>query len=629
MSWPPVHPSYHCAPASVCSPAALAATPGIVPALGGSAASTTIRSLELRTRRHRPDAAVALPRGLHDLDVEGRGWADRRSPRRGQDECSVTVYQRSGPWRPGYWGRTSGSDHPSTEATKACTTFPGDRRHTISGSWLSARSCTTRAVSWPSRPASGQTVGTRGGTYAATGGASPSPRSATHTAAVAPNASTATITPATTRRRSRFRSPIPSMNAASMLTVQTGRQMFRRGVGSVDGHRPALEDRDDPRRPALRGDVVDLGGGASTSGSSTRNLTGIDGAAPSTAAWLAVFAAAVFFGSVLLHEGAHAVMARSLGLPVLGVTLVFWGGATETKAHLKGARGEFLVAVVGPLTTLAVAGLLFVAAGATSGLVSVILHDLAGLNLLFAGLNALPGFPLDGGRVLMAGVWGATRSRRTGMRAAGYASIVVGGAMLAYAVYDFSQGGGYWLFLGYVGFILISTGRAMDQRIAFRDQLAKGTVAEAMRPPPPPIPASMTLSEALDHSLRGAAGLLPGGRRRRSRGGHDLARGRTTGRRTRPAPAGARGDGAARPVPHGRPGRTARRRAGMARRPREPRAPRRRPRGGDRPRRRRTLVPAGDRRTSGSWAEWTRGWRDDRTRPSPSGRLARGVAGGE
>ena len=83
-------------------------------------------------------------------------------------------------------------------------------------------------------------------------------------------------------------------------------------------------------------------------------------AAPSTAAWLAVFAAAVFFGSVLHHEGAHAVMARSLGLPVLGVTLVFWGGATETKAHLKGARGEFLVAVVGPHNTQAGAGRQFV-----------------------------------------------------------------------------------------------------------------------------------------------------------------------------------------------------------------------------------------------------------------------------
>lgn len=238
-------------------------------------------------------------------------------------------------------------------------------------------------------------------------------------------------------------------------------------------------------------------------------LTEFDGAAASTAAWLAVFATVVFFGSVLIHEGAHAVMARGLGLPVLGVTLVFWGGATETKAHQKGARGEFLVAVVGPLSTLGVAGVLWLAAGATSGLVSDILRDLAGLNLLFAGLNALPGFPLDGGRVLMAVVWGATRSRRIGLRAAGYTSIAIGGAMLAYAVYTFSRGGGLWLFLGYVGFILLSTGRAMDRRIALRDQLAKGTVAEAMRPPPPSIPASMALSEALDHALRGATGSFP------------------------------------------------------------------------------------------------------------------------
>ena len=238
-------------------------------------------------------------------------------------------------------------------------------------------------------------------------------------------------------------------------------------------------------------------------------LTTLDGAAGSTALFLAIFATVVFFGSVLLHEGAHAVMARSLGLPVLGVTLVFWGGATETKAHAKGARGEFLVAVVGPLTTLAVAGLLFVVSGMTSGLTSKILLDLAHLNLLFAGLNALPGFPLDGGRVLMAGVWGATKSRRTGMRAAGYASIGIGGAMLAYAVYSFSQDGQIWLFLGYLGFILISTGRGMDQRIAFRDQLAKGTVADAMRPAPLAIPASMSLGEALDRGLRGATGALP------------------------------------------------------------------------------------------------------------------------
>ncbi len=62
------------------------------------------------------------------------------------------------------------------------------------------------------------------------------------------------------------------------------------------------------------------------------------------------------------------------------------------------------------------------------------------------------------------------------------------------------------LFFGYLGAILISTGRSMDQRVAFRDQLLKGRVAEAMRPPPPAVPADMSLAEALDHSLRGSKG---------------------------------------------------------------------------------------------------------------------------
>ena len=76
-------------------------------------------------------------------------------------------------------------------------------------------------------------------------------------------------------------------------------------------------------------------------------------AEPSEALFIAVLAAVLFFGSVLLHEAAHAVMARGLDLPVSGITLVFWGGATETKASAQGPLGEFLVAFVGPATTLA------------------------------------------------------------------------------------------------------------------------------------------------------------------------------------------------------------------------------------------------------------------------------------
>src|SRR5512134_370610 len=98
---------------------------------------------------------------------------------------------------------------------------------------------------------------------------------------------------------------------------------------------------------------------------------------PTEAATIAVLAAVLFFGSVLLHEAAHAVMARSLDLPVSGITLVFWGGATETKASAKGPLGEFLVAFVGPATTLVLAGLFWIAAGLTNGLVEETMSSLA------------------------------------------------------------------------------------------------------------------------------------------------------------------------------------------------------------------------------------------------------------
>lgn len=228
---------------------------------------------------------------------------------------------------------------------------------------------------------------------------------------------------------------------------------------------------------------------------------------PAEAATIAVLASVLFFGSVLLHEAAHAIMARSLDLPVSAITLVFWGGATETKASGKGPLGEFLVAFVGPATTLALAGVFWLGESLTNGLVADTMGSLAVLSLIFAGFNALPGFPLDGGRMLLATVWGITGNRRTAMRAAGYGGIAVGVVIGGVAVWMIATGDiGMAVFLGYVAMILISAGRGMDQRIALRDQLVRGTVADAMRPPPPTVPIEISLLQALDGYLRGADG---------------------------------------------------------------------------------------------------------------------------
>lgn len=115
------------------------------------------------------------------------------------------------------------------------------------------------------------------------------------------------------------------------------------------------------------------------------------------------------YASVLLHEAAHAVMGRRLGYPVGTVTLDFLGGHTTLGAQSRSARDEFLTAVVGPLTSIAIG---LAALGGwwlvEPGVWRVVLAGLAGTNLLLGALNLLPGFPLDGGRLLRAGVWGAT-----------------------------------------------------------------------------------------------------------------------------------------------------------------------------------------------------------------------------
>lgn len=221
---------------------------------------------------------------------------------------------------------------------------------------------------------------------------------------------------------------------------------------------------------------------------------------------LAIVGAILFFGGVAIHEGAHAVTARALGLPVAAITLVFWGGATEVKSGSKGPGAEFLVAFVGPASTFVLALAFWVIGEQTSGLIGAIVRDLARLNLFFAGLNAIPGFPLDGGRMLLAGAWRVTRSRRTALRVVGWVGLGLGAVCAGLAVIAFTNGNDWWLILGYLAFLMISTGRSMDERIRVRDQLSEGTAADVMRPPPPSVPASMPLAEALDRYLRDGDG---------------------------------------------------------------------------------------------------------------------------
>jgi len=136
--------------------------------------------------------------------------------------------------------------------------------------------------------------------------------------------------------------------------------------------------------------------------------------------------AVLLYGAILLHEGAHALVAKRFGYGVRSITLHFLGGATEMDGNARSARHEFWIAVVGPLTSLAVGavalGLWFVTPG---GVAQVAVEGLAGANLLIGILNLVPGLPLDGGRVFKSVVWGATGDQHRGTLAAGWAGRVV------------------------------------------------------------------------------------------------------------------------------------------------------------------------------------------------------------
>ncbi len=227
---------------------------------------------------------------------------------------------------------------------------------------------------------------------------------------------------------------------------------------------------------------------------------------------LAVLAAALFFGSVFLHELAHAVAARLNRIEVSGITLVFFGGYTSTRSDERGPGAAFVIAAVGPATSLALGGLFVIVArlvAAANEPLAAAIGYVGAVNVLMAIFNVIPGFPLDGGRMLEAVIWRITRDHERGTRIAAVAGIVVAGGLVVLAFYEVSRNdlsAALWAVL--IASMIFQGARAARGNIELRRRLADATVADAMDPPPLAVPADMTLSEALDRYLRGREGEL-------------------------------------------------------------------------------------------------------------------------
>jgi Zn-dependent protease/CBS domain-containing protein len=219
--------------------------------------------------------------------------------------------------------------------------------------------------------------------------------------------------------------------------------------------------------------------------------------------WILGFIAALLlFVSVLLHELAHSLVAQARGIPVKSITLFIFGGVSDIQREPQRPGVEFQIAFVGPLTSLVIGGLSLLAAsliGSSASLVTATLNYLGAANLLLGVFNLIPGFPLDGGRILRAILWSATGSLQKATRWAARTGQVFAYLFILWGVLEVFGGnivGGLWI--GFIGWFLLQAAQAANSQVMLESVFKGVYVGQLMSPPPPTSPETISLQQLVD-----------------------------------------------------------------------------------------------------------------------------------
>ncbi len=244
---------------------------------------------------------------------------------------------------------------------------------------------------------------------------------------------------------------------------------------------------------------------------------------------MAIIASLLFFASVLAHELAHSVVAKSQGIPVRNITLFLFGGVSNIQREPPSSMDEFVMAIVGPITSIVLGVVFLILAGiGASGMGSAIANPLGILNqlnplstlllwlgpinILLGAFNLIPGFPLDGGRVLRSILWGITNNLSRATRWASWVGqlvawlFIIAGISMVFgmSVPFFGTGliGGIWL--AFIGWFLHDAATQSYRQVVIEDLLEGVPVTQLMRADAPTVQSNISVSTLVHDHIMGS-----------------------------------------------------------------------------------------------------------------------------
>ena len=234
----------------------------------------------------------------------------------------------------------------------------------------------------------------------------------------------------------------------------------------------------------------------------------------------AIITGVMFFVALLLHELAHSVLAKARGLRVREITLFALGGVSQIESEAPNAKSEFWIAIVGPITSVVI-GIVLIGAAWLAGWrigaepatpITAVLLWLGYINLALAAFNMIPGYPLDGGRVLRAVIWWITRNADRATRWAAQIGQTVAFAIILLGLFQFfterGNFGGLWL--AFIGWFMLDAARTSYVQVGLTAELRGRTVADIMDRSVPTVEPYLSLQDFVDEFLlrRGLRGYV-------------------------------------------------------------------------------------------------------------------------